>query len=1065
MSSAAQSAPVLGSKQSGEVLRYWAALLRYEEALAARPRARQSSGDGSEQRAPNVAEPVAGQDYMKLPFAGAEPFLVSRTGSVELELSGERVAFFEDWLSMRYRPGEDSEERAPHLVLYPVVHLPRAELAGVLRFPAEVTWRTGDKAFTPPTAAERGQRALPAPPTHLRLAQPGKDPDQTLPFFVDTRLLRETLHVGAEDLDAFFAELRGGGEVTARDMVVRVCKLLEAGGRAPALGEAAESEREATAADLLGRLSAAVHERLARAGSRSRVYSVALVVNGERARATWHVQRDLSVAMAQIADGELPAAAPLAVYLRGDAAPGNSEVCLGRWPRAPLTASQRGALELALGSSFMAVQGPPGSGKTSLILNAAVHQLIQKVRVLADQGAMGEDFLLVTSTNNRAVDNVVEPLCSDDVADPPLALRLGSREVTEQVTPRTLERTLRWLERQPKTAPEGELDRARQAFSSLLSKVESLTKARRSAYAARSELRRLQSDAAPAEANLEAPGEPRPGAAPRRDPVAEADARVRSCLEVLAAAPTASDVGAPPWRSAPGKAQAELGQLVRALEQLSRECEKDTAARRLPVSFERIVRRALPKAGAALGVELGLGLPPAQPAPRGDETGSPEIDSSELWEEAIERALARLQDLSEALAALAAAPAQAVDRSRREGRIVELRAELERAPALEADDSPELSELYAELYRAALELRRAWLRHHRAAIEKNLQLAMTHCRRMRSLRSLLESPRGAGAWLRQLYPCFGCTLLSLGNAFAGDSTVSARVIIDEAGQCHSAYAVSALLRARSALVLGDVNQLEPVVGLSLDDERRIRRGLGLALRDAELEPFRMYDECGNSAQSLADRAVPGRPTLRDHFRCQPEIIALCEAWCGYGMAVRTPRRSRADVAPELGSSVLFAPASGEQQPFAGSWVNSAEVEELVLWVQRLLARGVPAADLGVIAPFRAQAEALLRALRAARVPIELQREDVNEETLSLFAAPRGGLALGTVHRFQGGERSIMLFSTTVTRPQSLRFLDQRVNLLNVAASRARDHLIVIGHEATLRAGKHTAVLIERAARA
>jgi superfamily I DNA and/or RNA helicase len=69
-----------------------------------------------------------------------------------------------------------------------------------------------------------------------------------------------------------------------------------------------------------------------------------------------------------------------------------------------------------------------------------------------------------------------------------------------------------------------------------------------------------------------------------------------------------------------------------------------------------------------------------------------------------------------------------------------------------------------------------------------------------------------------------------------------------------------------------------------------------------------------------------------------------------------------------------------------------------------------------------------------------------------------------VHRFQGGERAIILLSTTLTRPSSLRFIDERVNLINVAVSRARDHLLAIGHEPTLLAGQHTSALLDGARR-
>ena len=84
-------------------------------------------------------------------------------------------------------------------------------------------------------------------------------------------------------------------------------------------------------------------------------------------------------------------------------------------------------------------------------------------------------------------------------------------------------------------------------------------------------------------------------------------------------------------------------------------------------------------------------------------------------------------------------------------------------------------------------------------------------------------------------------------------------------------------------------------------------------------------------------------------------------------------------------------------------------------------------------------------------------------SLDLPGRPAGGLALGTVHRFQGGERRIVLFSTVVTEPRSLGFINARVNLLNVAISRAREHLIVIGDGRNLRQGARSRILIDRAA--
>ena len=86
----------------------------------------------------------------------------------------------------------------------------------------------------------------------------------------------------------------------------------------------------------------------------------------------------------------------------------------------------------------------------------------------------------------------------------------------------------------------------------------------------------------------------------------------------------------------------------------------------------------------------------------------------------------------------------------------------------------------------------------------------------------------------------------------------------------------------------------------------------------------------------------------------------------------------------------------------------------------------------------------------------MEREDGDDSAATRQSA---GLAIGTVHRFQGGERSIVIFTTVVTRPESLPFLNERVNLLNVAVSRAKEHLLVIGHEPTLAAGRLTRALL------
>jgi superfamily I DNA and/or RNA helicase len=358
-------------------------------------------------------------------------------------------------------------------------------------------------------------------------------------------------------------------------------------------------------------------------------------------------------------------------------------------------------------------------------------------------------------------------------------------------------------------------------------------------------------------------------------------------------------------------------------------------------------------------------------------------------------------------------------------------------------------------------VREAWARTHRVELGSAVRRALHAARATRSLKSVLGSGRNAAAWLRQLLPAWGSTLLSLGNLLPPEPGCIDLAVIDEAAQCHPAYAVAALLRARRCLVIGDVCQLEPVVELEADDEARVVQAPDLAGRLVDLEPYRAHAEAHASAQSLADRAVERRLTLIDHFRCQPEIAAISDALCDYGLVVHTARQTRADRAPWLTAPVLHVPVQGSQQRFAGSWMNVAEVEVAVHLVSALIDCGIAASDIGVVTPYRGQLERLWHGLRQARVFIERPAEQ-DESAEAPPARSRPGLALGTVHRFQGGERSIIVLSTTLTRRESLPFVDARKNLVNVAVSRARDHLIVLGHTPTLEAGQHTRHLVAKA---
>src|SRR6266508_1691652 len=90
----------------------------------------------------------------------------------------------------------------------------------------------------------------------------------------------------------------------------------------------------------------------------------------------------------------------------------------------------------------------------------------------------------------------------------------------------------------------------------------------------------------------------------------------------------------------------------------------------------------------------------------------------------------------------------------------------------------------------------------------------------------------------------------------------------------------------------------------------------------------------------------------------------------------------------------------------------------------------------VITPFREQARLIRQLLSSQRARF-----------------PLGDVRVGTAHTFQGGECRTMLFSTVLStgaNPGTVAWLEGERNLINVAVSRAQEHLVVFGNREELR---------------
>jgi hypothetical protein len=254
-------------------------------------------------------------------------------------------------------------------------------------------------------------------------------------------------------------------------------------------------------------------------------------------------------------------------------------------------------------------------------------------------------------------------------------------------------------------------------------------------------------------------------------------------------------------------------------------------------------------------------------------------------------------------------------------------------------------------------------------------------------------------------------------------------LVDEATQATEPLTLLAFLRAERVVLAGDHRQLPPTVisteaaagGLATSLFERLPVVHGEAVRQMLREQYRMNAEL----MELPSRAFYGGQ-LRAHSAVAGRTLATVLP----GTALDAPPLLFLDSAGKGWEEV--APEGSE------SLENPGEAGVIVARARALLAAGLPAREIAVITPYRAQAARLGPTLE----PL--------------------GIEVDTVDAFQGREAEAVLVSCVRSNGEGqLGFLTD-LRRMNVALTRAKVHAFVVGDSATLGGHPFYARLIERA---
>ena len=353
----------------------------------------------------------------------------------------------------------------------------------------------------------------------------------------------------------------------------------------------------------------------------------------------------------------------------------------------------------------------------------------------------------------------------------------------------------------------------------------------------------------------------------------------------------------------------------------------------------------------------------------------------------------------------------------------------------------ETQRLRDEAFVAAFDLHRAFIGAAAKQVRNNLNCLFDVLRGKGLTEERMHVPPSLWTTLFLVTPVVSTTFASVGRMLRPMPPESLGwLLIDEAGQALPQAAAGALMRARRSVIVGDPLQIEPVVTLSPVLVQKLAGAFGVNYLE--------WTAPESSAQRLADRAGPyaavfaredayirvGAPLLV-HRRCDEPMFGISNA-ISYGRnmvsAVQSKPSSIGDV---LGPSSWIHVASN-----TGSKWSVDEGETVLRLLDSLADKGLEEPDIFVISPFRIVQDQMRQLI--------FLREGLIRRLSKLSARNWAHERIGTVHTFQGREAEAVIFllgAPNENQNGARSWAGYPPNIVNVAVTRAKRRLYVVGN--------------------
>lgn len=278
-----------------------------------------------------------------------------------------------------------------------------------------------------------------------------------------------------------------------------------------------------------------------------------------------------------------------------------------------------------------------------------------------------------------------------------------------------------------------------------------------------------------------------------------------------------------------------------------------------------------------------------------------------------------------------------------------------------------------------------------------------------------------------VFPVFTTTIASFHKLFPGEEMFIENLIIEEAGMIKPHDILFPLNVSKKASFIGDPRQLQPIVLI----HNLFNEFLKNKINKFDIDFFEKYSPTEISAFHKSAglkkdfKELPYSIILDEHRRCQKPIAELFINISNYkGLEILTEYKE-----PTLfPTNLVFI--DSDKKNNNNYLFNINEINIIKNLLDTLELKGVDLTkDIGIITPYLKQEELLLQNFSE-----RLSHSNDNKK-------------IGTIHKFQGTEFRIIIFSSVLAlKEENLFFINKDTTLYNVAISRAQEYFIFIGNK-------------------